>query len=340
MTLNLGDIAEKISAKLHGEPQRQIHSIGTLDRAGQGEISFFSNRRYLSQLKATSASAVILTEDDRQYCPVDALVVDDPYLSYARLANILYPAIKSVPGIHPTAQVNESADVDSGCEIGAYVSIGKDTTIAENSIINHGVVIGDNVKIGKNCRIYPNVVIYQGVILGDGVTLHSGVIIGADGFGIANDHGQWLKIPQLGSVEIGNNVEIGANTTIDRGAIENTIIADGVKIDNQVQIGHNVIIGKNTAIAGCVAIAGSTRIGERCMIGGASGISGHIDICNDVILMAMSGVNNSIKEAGIYASGLPVMDVKSWRKNVVSFKQLYNFSTRLRRLEDNSDSDD
>ncbi len=335
MKLSLGDIAEHISAKFYGDSQRQIHAINTLDKASEGEVSFFSNRRYLSALKSTTASAVILSEDDRKHCPVDSLVVDNPYLAYAKLANLLYPDQESIPGIHSSADIHDTATIHPSAQIGAQVSVGKNAMIGEGTVIGAGVIIGDGAIIGRHSRLYPNVVLYKDVVLGDRVKLHSGVIIGADGFGIANENGKWLKIPQVGTVEIGNDVEIGANTTIDRGALGNTIIADGVKIDNQVQVGHNVHIGKDTAVAGCVAIAGSTHIGERCMIGGACGISGHIEIADDVVLMAMSGVNNSIKEAGVYASGLPVMDVKTWRKNVVSFKQLYLLNTRLRRLEDN-----
>jgi len=335
MTLTLGDIAEHIGATIHGDPSSEIHDIAVLAKAKSGQISFFSNRRYLSQLKATSATAVILNEQDREHCPVDTLVVPDPYLAYAKLANLLYKKSDLTPGTHSTAVIHGSAHIDATTQIESHVSIGKNVTIGKDSMIYPGVVIGDNARIGNNTIIYPNTVIYPGVIIGHHVVIHSGCIIGADGFGIANDDGKWLKIPQIGSVIIGDDVEIGANTTVDRGALEDTIIENGVKIDNQVQIGHNVIIGKNTAIAGCVAIAGSTRIGERCMIGGACGISGHLEIADEVILMAMSGVNNSIKESGTYASGIPVMDVRNWRKNVVSFKQLHVMNSRLRRLEHN-----
>jgi len=188
--------------------------------------------------------------------------------------------------------------------------------------------------IGAGTRLTANVVVCKDVRIGARGLFHPGVVIGADGFGIANDRGQWVKIPQTGSVIIGDDVEIGANTTIDRGAIENTVIEDGVKIDNQVQIGHNVHIGAHTAIAGCVAIAGSVRIGKRCMIGGASGISGHIEITDDVVLMGMTGVANSIKEPGVYASAIPAMDVNTWRRNAVSFKHLYEMNVRLRRIEE------
>jgi UDP-3-O-[3-hydroxymyristoyl] glucosamine N-acyltransferase len=336
MTLTLGEIARHIDAELYGDTECKINRINTLQKASQGEISFFSNRRYAVYLKSTAASAVILGSEDRNICPTSALVVDNPYLGYARTARLLYPAPEYKPGIDISAQIHPSAKINPTAFIGPNVAIGANCVISENVFIGAGSALGENVVIGPKSRLYANVVIYDGAKTGECVILHSGVVIGADGFGIANDKGQWVKIPQIGSVVIGNDVEIGANTTIDRGALEDTVIEDGVKIDNQVQVGHNVHIGEHTAIAGCVAIAGSTRIGKRCIIGGACGISGHIEIADDVTLMGMTGVANSIKESGVYASAIPAMDVKLWRKNAVSFKQLHTFATRIRKIEDHN----
>jgi UDP-3-O-[3-hydroxymyristoyl] glucosamine N-acyltransferase len=194
-------------------------------------------------------------------------------------------------------------------------------------------VIQDGVIIGNNARINPNVTICHDVIIGDDVIIHPGVVIGADGFGIANNKGKWLKIPQLGTVEIGHDVEIGANTTIDRGALENTVIGNGVKIDNQVQIGHNDIIGDNTAIAGCVGIAGSTEVGENCIIGGGVGISGHIKIADGVMMTGMTMVTKSISEPGSYSSGIPAETTNQWHKNVVRYRQLAKLTERVKKLE-------
>jgi len=336
MTFTLGEIARHIEAELYGDPESKIHAINTLQKASAGEISFFSNRRYLTWLKSTTASAVILSNEDREHCPTATLVVGNPYLAYAFTARLLYPEPVLKPGISSSAIIDPSAKIHPTAFIAAHVTIGANTVISENVFVGAGCVIGYNAIIGANSKLYANVVIYDGIKTGERVILHSGVVIGADGFGIANDKGKWVKIPQTGSVVIGNDVEIGANTTVDRGALENTIIDDGVKIDNQVQVGHNVHIEEHTAIAGCVAIAGSTRIGKRCIIGGACGISGHIEIADDVTLMGMTGVANSIKEPGVYASAIPAMDVKLWRKNAVSFKQLYTFATRIRKIEDDN----
>lgn len=337
MAYTLGEIANQIGATLHGNPEHRIYNVATLEKATGRDLSFFSNRRYMKALKQTRAGAVILKQEDLPACNVIALTVEDPYLAFARVSRLLHPLPDVSPGIHPTASIDESAEVHPSAWIGAHVDIGADARIGENVSVAAGCSIGRQVVIGNGTRFMANVTVYHEVTIGSHCLVHAGVVIGADGFGIANDRGKWIKIPQTGSVIIGDDVELGANTTIDRGALDNTVIGNGVKIDNQVQIGHNVQIGDDTAIAGCVAIAGSTCIGERCMIGGACGISGHIDICDDVILMAMTGVANSIREPGVYASGLPAMDVKLWRKNVVTFKQLYAMNTRIRKIEDNKD---
>ncbi len=334
MSFTLGELASKINAELIGNSECIIHQVNSLEKAKAGEISFFANRRYLKALANTSASAVLLKKEDQEYCKTGCLVLDNPYLGFALISRLLNPEKQnSTAWIDPSAAIDTDVKIGSNVFIGQRVYIGKNTVIGDNISIANGVVIGANVSIGAGTKIYPNTVIYDGVNLGKSVIIHAGVVIGADGFGIANDNGVWFKIPQIGKVIIGNDVEIGANTTIDRGALEDTVIGNGVKIDNLVQIGHNVHVGENTAIAGCVAIAGSTHIGKRCMIGGACGISGHIDICDDVILLGMTGVANSIKEPGMYASGVPAMDVVSWRKNMASFKQLYKTAGRLRKLE-------
>ena len=333
MTITLGEIAELIGAELDGDADSVISGVGTLLNAEQGHISFLANRRYRSYLDRTRATAVILKEEDKSNCPVFSLVVHDPYLSYATVVRFLYPEPDFNPGIHELAYVNETANIHSTAYIGAHSCIGNNVTVGEEVYIGPGCVIEDNVTVGRRSRLTANITLCHGTIIGERARIHPGVVIGADGFGIANSNGQWLKIPQLGKVVIGNDVEIGANTTIDRGALEDTVIEEGVKIDNQVQIGHNVTIGAHTAIAGCVGIAGSTSIGKRCMIGGGAGLSGHIEIADDVIITAFSGVANSLTEAGVYSGAMASTDNKTWRKNIARFKHLDELARRLNLLE-------
>lgn len=323
MAITLGEIADYLQARLQGDADCPIEAIATLEDAKPGTIAFFSNRRYLGQLKETRASAVIITDDSLDDCPVNALVMENPYLGYALTANLLYGDRQQDPGINPAAIIADSADIADNCFIDANVIIKDKSSLGNNVVLEAGTYIGRNVLVGANTRIAANVTICDGVKIGRDVIIHPGVVIGSDGFGIAeNSDGSWVKIPQIGSVVVGDDVEIGANTTIDRGAIGDTHIGRGVKIDNQVQIAHNVIIGDFTAIAGCTGIAGSAKIGKRCRIGGGCGISGHLEIADDVILTGMTSVNNSINKSGVYSSPLSATDNRTWRKNVARFHRL------------------
>ena len=333
MTVTLREIAAEIDAELQGDPDCEIINVASLHNAGTGDLSFFVNKRYYPSLRTTRAAAVILAATDAPACSTARLVSNDPYLAYAKAARFLNPSMGFSPGIHPSAVINASADIAAGCFIGANSVVGKDVIIGAETYVGPGCVIDAKVVIGSHCRLHANVTLLERIEIGARVLIHPGVVIGADGYGIANDGGQWLKIPQLGSVIVHDDVEIGANTTIDRGALDNTVIEAGIKIDNQVQIGHNTQIGAHTAIAGAAVFAGSVKVGRRCMIGGASAIAGHIEIADDVVITGMSGVSNSIKTAGVYSSGVPVTENKTWRKNMVRFKYLDEMARRLARME-------
>lgn len=336
MSWLLGDLAENVGAECHGDATCSIQRVATLEKATTGDITFLSNSRYRKYLAQTGASAVILSAEDLSACQVNALVANNPYLAYARVASLLYPEECSDGYVAATAIIDATAQIDSSSTIRDNAVIGKGVVIGKNCVIDPGVVIGNDVRIGDECRLHANVNLCHDIEIGNQVRLHPGVVIGADGFGIANDNGSWVKIPQIGRVIIGNNVEIGANTTIDRGAIDDTIISDGVKIDNQVQIGHNVQIGENTAIAGCVGISGSTHIGKRCMIGGATGIGGHISIADDVIITGFSMVTKSVTSPGLHSSGIPLSENMKWRKNVARFQHLDELYKRVLELENSN----
>ena len=333
MAHTLREIADAIVADLQGDADCVITGVATIQNAGRGDMCFLANRRYFPYLSSSRAAAVILGPDDAKYCPVNALIVADPYLAYVRAVRYMFPESTFMPGISERASVHQDALIAPGTYVGPHAVIAKGAQIDSGVYIGPGSVIEENVTIGMDTRLVANVTLCKRVQIGKRVLMHPGVVIGADGFGIANDQGKWLKIPQLGTVVIRDDVEIGANTTIDRGAIDDTVIEEGVKIDNQVQIGHNVVIGAHTAIAGCVAIAGSVTIGKHCMIGGLSAISGHISIADRVTITGMSGVANTIKEPGVYSAGLNIMENRIWRKNVVRFKYLDEFVKRLKKLE-------
>ncbi len=333
MRLTLGDLAARLGAELRGDPSTEVDRVATLSAATPGTVTFLANRRYRAFLKSTEASAVLVEAEFAEECPTAALITDNPYLGYARTATWLHPVPCGPAGVHPSAWVSDEAVVHPSAGIGPQ------------SVVEAGARIGARARIGSSCVIGPDALVGEDTVLGANVTLcrqvsigarglvHPGAVIGADGFGIANDRGVWVKVPQVGGVVIGDDVEIGANTTIDRGALEDTVIEDGVKLDNLIQIGHNVQIGAHTAIAACVAIGGSARIGKRCTIGGAASLAGHLEIADDVHLTATSSVPNSIEEPGTYSSGMPVMENLAWRKMIIRMRQLESMARRLKRLE-------
>lgn len=330
---SLAELSEHLGAKLKGDANCQISGIAPLEKAQHGQISFLYSPKFKKFLSTTAASAVVVSPNDIQDGDTNLLVMDNPYLGYAKVAALFLPKPATKMGIHPSAVVGEGCHISPTACIGAKCVIGDNVTIGDHTILSPGTVIGNDSSIGDSCLIWSNVTIYHNCHMGSRVIIQSGAVIGSDGFGMANDKGRWHKIPQLGGVIIGNDVEVGANTTIDRGALENTVIEDGVKLDNLIQIAHNVQIGAHTIIAACVAIAGSTRIGKYCMIGGAASINGHIEITDGVIITATSGVNSSLTKSGMYSAGLPLQPSTEWRKNAVRFKQLDEMAKRLRKLE-------
>ncbi len=343
MGVTLEELAILAGAELHGDATCVVDHVATLENATTGSISFLSNTKYRKQLQATRASAVILAPEYLDECPVSALVSANPRLAYARISNHLFPEPAVKAGRHPSAVIAENAKIDPSAWIGPNAVIEENAWIGKDVQIGPGCVVGENARVGDASRLIANVTICSEVILGQRVLIHPGAVIGSDGFGLANDNGAWIKVPQLGSVVIGDDVEIGANTTIDRGALEDTVLENGVKLDNQIQIAHNVRIGENTALAGCVGIAGSTSIGRNCTLGGGVGISGHLEIADNTHFSGQTLVTKSIKEPGYYSGNLPAVANGEWRKTVAHIRRLGDMAKRLKKLEkalSSQDSDD
>lgn len=332
--ISLGELARQTGAELSGDPTLVVDHVATLEHAAQGAISFLANPRYRRFLADTRATAVVLAPDEREGFQGAALVTSNPYLVFARIAQLLLREdAQESPGVHPTAQIHPHAELAGDVSVGAHAVIEARASLGTGVRIGAGVVIGRGAVIGDHSRIAANVTIADSVVVGARAILHAGVVLGADGFGFANDRGVWVKVPQTGTVRLGDDVEIGANSCIDRGALGDTIIGDGVKIDNLVQVGHNVRIGAHTAIAGCVAIAGSTTIGKHCLIGGAVGIAGHLTIADGVTVTAMTGVSRGIRKQGVYSGSTLMQPSQEWRKNLVRSGQLDDMYRRLRDLE-------
>jgi UDP-3-O-[3-hydroxymyristoyl] glucosamine N-acyltransferase len=296
MTLTLGQIAARLGGRVVGNPAVAVEQVASLDHAGPRHIAFFTSLRYREKLAATRAAAVVVAPEHEALTALPRIVVERPYPYFARLSQLFNPLTVQPPGVHAAAVLG------SNTKLGSRVSIGA------------GCVIGDGAEIGDDSCLYPRVVVYPGCRIGRRAIVHSGAVIGADGFGIAEEEGRWIKIPQIGSVAIGDDVEIGANTTIDRGALEDTVLEDGVKLDNQIQVGHNVRIGAHTAIAGCAGIAGSADIGRHCTIGGAAVILGHLRIVDHVHVSAGTLVSRSILKPGTYTGVYPFDENASWAR--------------------------
>ena len=322
-TYFISELAQYISAKIVGDFQVKISRVSPIMRAQAGDLTFVAGNSYKRFLSDTKASAVILKAEDVDACPVTALVVKNPELAFARITRFLNPLLKPAPSIHPTAVIAPTAKINPTAFIGAHSVIGERVVIGANTVIKSAVSIDDDVTIGEDCWINSKVALYERASIGNRVILHSGVVIGADGFGLANDQGRWEKIPQIGTVLIGDDVEIGANSCVDRGALDNTVIETGVKIDNLVQIAHNVVVGAHSVMAGCSSVAGSTVIGKHCIIGGAVTIGGHITICDGAIFTGCAMVTNSVKEPGIYSSGTGLFPNAEWRKVVVHLRRIF-----------------
>jgi len=333
MAATLGELAARFGCELHGDPNVVVERVGTLSSAASNAVTFLANSSYRSQLKETGAAAVILAPRDRDDCPVASLVHPEPYLVYARVATFLHPPAVAAPGVHESAVVAASAHVAASAEVQAHAVVGSDCVVGADAVIGAGAVLGNNVTVGDGTRIGPRVTLLDGVRVGARCIVHAGAVLGADGFGFAPNHGQWEKIPQVGSVVVGDDVEIGANTTIDRGTIEDTVIEDGVKLDNLVQIAHNVRLGEHTIIAALSGIAGSTKLGRRCMIGGGTVMTNSLTICDDVVFTFSSIVTRSVDEPGTYSGHLSAEEASVWRRNAARFRNLDALADRLIKVE-------
>ena len=331
--LTLAELAARTGATLAGPADIAVSRVATLENAGPGAITFFTNARYRAKLATTRASAVIVAPDDAAATPLPKLVSSNPYATYARVASILHPADPTAPGIHSTAVVDPTARVAPSASVGAFAVIGARAIVGERANLGAHAVVGADAEVGEDAVLDAHVTLYPRCVVGARTLIHSGVVIGGDGFGLAQERGRWQKIPQVGRAVIGADVEIGANTTIDRGAIDDTVIEDGVKLDNQIQVGHNCVIGAHTAVAGCVGIAGSTRIGRGCRIGGAAMISGHLEIADGVVISAATQVYDSIREPGTYTGAFPALPHRQWKQVASETRRLRELADRVRMLE-------
>ena len=333
--MKLKDIADSFELETIGNADKEISGLASLENAGPGDLAFLFSSSHREFLVSSGAGALVLRKEDKDFIDVPAILSSNPRASWALIANLFDPKPIKMPFISLSATINDGAVLGKNIAIEPNVNIGSGAVIGDGVIIGSGCTIGEGVRIGDRTRLYPNVVVYHDVVIGEDCVLHANSVVGSDGFGYEYDESSrsFLKIPQIFSVVMGDQVEIGACTTIDRGALDNTVIGAGCKIDNQVQIAHGVKIGKHTVISGCTGISGSTKIGEYCLIGGGVGIVDNIEITDQVEITGMSLVNRSIKQKGRYSSGTIMMPGADWKRNAITHTKLYEMSKRLRKIE-------
>jgi UDP-3-O-[3-hydroxymyristoyl] glucosamine N-acyltransferase len=335
LTWTLREIADIIGGKVRGDDQMLISGVNSLSDASDGEISYFSDARYREALQRTKASALLVSRETGLYTGPQ-VVVSDPALSYAKVAALFASPTPRFPAVSDKAFIHRSSSIGKNVSIYPLVYVGEQAIIGDNVILFPGVFVGDRVEIGKDTVIYPNVTVMQDCRIGSEVIIHAGTVIGSDGFGFVREGSVNVKIPQMGTVQIDDQVEIGANNTIDRAASGKTWIKKGVKTDNLVQIAHNVVIGEDTVIVAQAAIGGSVRVGRGVVIGGQVAVADHVTVEDRAMIGSQSGVAKSLSR-GEVVSGTPAMPHRLWLKTRALIVRFPDFAKRLRRLEKRMD---
>lgn len=332
MEISLGELVSRLGGELIGDSSIKVRQIASLEAAGPGDVAFLSNPRLRGALETSRASVFLLSPKVAGLTERARILTSDPYLYFAKVAQLFNPPKSATPGVHPTAVV--ASALPASVSVGPQAVIGNGCVIGENCVIGAGCVIGDGVSVGADSLLHAGVKIYDSCVIGARVILHSGAVIGADGLGFARDANKhWVKIPQIGRVIIGDDVEIGANTTVDRGALDDTVIGNGVKLDNLIHVAHNCKVGDDTIMAAMAGLAGSTTVGRRVMVGGKAGFSGHLEVADDVTVSADTNVTKTIDKPGVYTSMIPLQTHADWVKNFSHLRRLDAMAERLRELE-------
>lgn len=329
----IADIANVLDAVLEGNGDTEITGLASLQGAQGSDISFLSNSKYASLVEGTGAAAVIVNADWRGNAPCALLRVQNADAAFVKAAALLGPPpIPVTPGIHPTAVVADTAQIGEDVAIGPYCVVEAEARIGDGTVLAAFGYVGHETLIGNGCKLFPHVSIRERTRIGDRVTIHNGAVIGSDGFGYVRNGPVWEKIPQIGIVEIGDDVEIGANVTIDRARFGKTVIGKGTKIDNLCMIAHNCRIGENTAMAAQAGISGSTTIGNSVMLGGQAGVAGHLNIGDGAVVGGQGGVTKDVPP-GTFVSGYPAMPHLKSRKMHANVMRLPGLKAKVHELE-------
>lgn len=307
--------------------------------AGEGDISFLTDPAYAEAMKVSNASLLVLREKDKEAVlgagdvSRAVLLCDNPYAFFAFASQIFFPAVTGETGIDPRADVSAEAEIHPDALVEAFAVVKAGAKIGARTVVKSGTYVDRGAQVGEDVILYPNCYVGPGSIVGDRSILQPGSVVGADGFGFAPFLGEWVKIPQVGRVVLGNDVEVGSNTTIDRGALDDTTVGEGTKLDNQIQLGHNDKIGKHTVMAACVGIAGSTTVGDHCMIGGAAMINGHIHIPSGSGVGPATAITGWGKEAATKTGFFPAQDGRAFQLTAATLARLPEMRRQLRELQ-------
>jgi len=326
----VAEIAEYLNGRVVGDGSVIIRDVQGIDEAGDGDLTFIANRKYLKKLAATSASAVIV-HPDMEDQGKNFIVVPDPYVAFGRVLALFYPDQEEKPGISSSSFIEEGASVSREAVVYPGVTVCRGAKIERGVVLFPGVFVGRDAVIDEGSILHPNVTVYRRCLIGKRVILHAGVVVGSDGFGFAAPGGANMKIPQVGIVRIDDDVEIGANTTIDRGTMGRTWIQKGVKIDNLVQIAHNVVIGEHSVIVAQVGISGSAKLGKGVIIGGQAGVVGHIRIGDHVMAAARAGIHKDVAPHSIVA-GAPHRSHREWLRIEASIPKIPDMNSAIADL--------
>jgi len=327
----LGRLAAELDGAVVGDPGREVVRVRSLAEAGPDDLAFVSGERGAVAARDSAAGAFLVARGTRGL-DGDRIEVADVSLALARALTLLHPAAAPDPGIHPTAIVGDDARIAASASIGPYAVVGRETEIGERAIVGAHAVIGDRCRIGDDTALRPHAVLYDDVRLGKRVLVHSGAVLGADGFGYARGPGGPVKIPQVGGVEVEDDVEIGALSAVDRATLERTVVGSGTKVDNLVQVAHNVRIGSNSILCGQAGIGGSARLGRGVVLAGQAGVIDHVELGDGVQVAAKSAAFSSVASGTV--AGIPAVPVGEWRRRQSVLRRLTGMWRRLRRLED------
>jgi UDP-3-O-[3-hydroxymyristoyl] glucosamine N-acyltransferase len=330
--MRLGDIATALGATLEGDADVEIVDLAPIDDARPGTLTFLADRRLEPHLATTAAAAVLLATGGPP-TTLPALRVEQPYLAFARALALFHPATRPPAGVHPTAVVAPDAVVGPNASIGARVVVGAGVVLGADAVLHPGVVLYPRVRVGDGFVAHAGAVVREDVVIGHRVVLHAGAVIGSDGFGFVPDPRGHVKIPQVGTVVLEDDVEIGANATVDRATMGATVVGRGAKLDNLVMVGHGSRIGSGCLLAGQVGMAGSTTLGRFVMLGGQVGLAGHLTVGDGVQVAAQTGVDKDLAAGKVYGSGFPPLEARQWRRVSAAIRRLPDLLQRLRAVE-------